>query len=45
MQTTLRLMREMTKNAEHEIHAVVLSCTRARRQFLASLPAMKPTLH
>lgn len=45
MQTTLRLMREMTKNAEHEIHAVVLSCTRARRQILASLPAMKPTLH
>jgi hypothetical protein len=45
MQTTLRLMREMTKNAEHEIHAIVLSCTRARRQMLASLPAMKPTLH
>jgi len=45
MQTTLRLMREMTKNAEHEIHAIVLSCTRARRQILASLPVMKPTPH
>jgi hypothetical protein len=45
MQTTLGLMREMTKAAEHEIHAIVLSCTRARRQFLASLPAMKPTPH
>ena len=45
METTRRLMREMTKNAEHEVHAIVLSCTRARRQFLASLPATKPTLH
>ena len=45
METTLRLMREMTKNAEHEVHAIVLLCTRARRQFLASLPATKPTLH
>jgi len=35
----------MSKNAEHEINAVVLSCTRARRQTLASLPAKKPTLH
>jgi hypothetical protein len=45
METTLRLLREMTNNAEHEIHAVVLSCARARRQMLASLPAKKPTLH
>jgi hypothetical protein len=45
LKTTLRHMREMTKNAEHEIHAVILSCTRARRQMLASLPAQKPTLH
>ena len=28
---TLRRMREMTKIAEHEIHAVVLACTRARK--------------
>lgn len=45
MATTLRLLREMSKIAEHEINAVVLSCTRARRQMLASLPAKKPTLH
>ena len=42
---TIGHMREMTRIAEHEIHEVVLSCTRARRQFLASLPATKPTLH
>jgi hypothetical protein len=35
----------MTKDAEHEIHAILLSCKRARRQKLASLPAQKPTLH
>jgi hypothetical protein len=45
IETTLRLLREMTKNAEHEIHAILLSCARARRQMLASLPAQKPTLH
>jgi|BarGraNGADG00212_1021973.scaffolds.fasta_scaffold47749_2 hypothetical protein len=42
---TLRHMREMTRIAEHEMHAVVLSCKRARRDMLASLPARKPTLH
>jgi hypothetical protein len=41
----LRNVREMTKIAEHEIHAIVLSCARARRQMLAVLPAAKPTLH
>jgi hypothetical protein len=35
----------MTKIAQDEIHAIVLSCTRARRQMLAVLPATKPTLH
>jgi hypothetical protein len=40
---TLRHMREMTRIAEHEMHAVVLSCKRARRDRLASLPARKPT--
>jgi hypothetical protein len=45
LETTLRHMREMTKNAEHEIHAVILSCTRARRQMLAGRPATKPNLH
>ena len=45
VETTLKLMREMTKNAEHEMHAVVLSCKRARKQMLDTLPAQKPTLH
>jgi hypothetical protein len=45
METTLRHMREMTRNAEHEIHAIVMACTRARRQMLAGLPTAKPTLH
>jgi hypothetical protein len=42
---TLRHMQEMTRIAEHEMHAVVLSCKRARRDMLTSLPARKPTLH
>jgi hypothetical protein len=45
METTLRHMREMTRNAEHEIHAIVLACTRARRQMLAGMPTSKPTVH
>ena len=45
VETTLRLIARMTKSAEHEIHALVLSCTRARKQMLASLPVRKPTLH
>ena len=45
MQTTLRLLREMTKNAEHEMHAIVLSCKRARKLMLAGIPAKKPTIH
>ena len=44
-ETTLRHMRTMTRAAEHEIHAIVLSCVRARRQKLGGLPAKKPTLH
>ena len=42
---TLRQIRELTKIAEHEIHVIVLSCTRARRQMLAAMPARTPTLH
>jgi hypothetical protein len=38
-------MREMTRIAEHEMHEVILSCKRARRDMLVSLPARKPTLH
>ena len=45
METTLRHIREMTRNAEHEIHAVVLAYTRARRQMLAAMPTSKPTVH
>ena len=36
-------MREMTKIAEHEIHVVVLACTRARKQMMAGMPTMRPT--
>ena len=42
---TIGHFRELTRIAEHEIHEAVLSCTRARRQMLASLPARKPILH
>jgi hypothetical protein len=45
MEKTLRLLRQMTRDAERELHAVLLSCARARRQMLASLSAQKPTLH
>jgi hypothetical protein len=45
VQATLRNLGEMTRISEHELHAVVLSCTRARRQLLATLPASKPTRH
>jgi hypothetical protein len=38
-------IRELTKVGEREIHEAVLSCTRARRQLLSSLPTAKPTLH
>jgi hypothetical protein len=44
-ETTVRRLHEMTKIAEHEMHAVVLSCARARRQILAGLPTKKPTVH
>ena len=37
--------REITRIAEHEIHEVVLSCTRARRQMLVHLATARPTLH
>ena len=38
-------IRELTKFAEHEMHEVVLSCTRARRQMLAAMPTLKSVLH
>jgi hypothetical protein len=42
---TRRHVRELTKVGEREIHEVVLSCTRARRQLLSSTPTTKPTMH
>ena len=45
VETTLRPMREMTRIAEHEIHAIVLACTRVRRQMLAGMATKRPTLH
>ena len=36
---------ELTRISERKIHEAVLSCTRARRQTLRSLPTAKPTLH
>ena len=42
---TIGHFRELTRIAEHEIHEAVLSCTRARRQMLASLPTRRPVLH
>ena len=42
---TIGHFRELTRIAEHGIHEAVLSCTRARRQMLASLPARRPVLH
>lgn len=40
-----RNVRELTNVGEREIHEVVLSCTRARRQFLEVAPTPKPNLH
>jgi hypothetical protein len=37
--------KQRTRNPEHEIHARVLACIRARQQMLAGLPTGKPTLH
>ncbi len=42
---TLGHFRELTRIAEHEMHEAVLSCTRARRQMMAALPARRPVLH
>jgi hypothetical protein len=44
MKTTLGHMHDMTKNAEHEMHATLLSCKRARKQMLAVFRAQKSSL-
>jgi hypothetical protein len=45
MEATLKHLQVVTRSAEHEMHAIVLSCKRARRQRLASVPVRKPTFH
>lgn len=45
IETTLRHVRDMTRIAETEMHALVLACTRARRQMLETFPVAKPTQH
>jgi hypothetical protein len=42
---TLGHMRDMTKDAEHEMHAILLSCKRARKQMLGAFPEQKSRLH
>jgi len=42
---TIGQFRELTRIAEHEVHELVLSCSRARRQMLASRPTRRPVLH
>ena len=42
--TTVKHLSEMQKVVEREMHAVVLACTRARRQTMAA-EASGPTLH
>ena len=38
-------VRELSRIAEQELHALVLSCTRARQQVLATIAVNKPTIH
>ncbi len=45
LDTTFKQLRELTRIMETEIHAAVLSCTRARRQMLAGILTEKPTIH
>ena len=45
LDTTFKHLRELTRIMETEIHAAVLSCTRARRQMLEGILTEKPTIH
>ena len=45
IETTHRHLREITRNAEHEINAIVIACRIARKQMLTGSPANKPTVH
>ena len=42
---TLRHLRELSRIVEDEMHAVLLSCTRARRNMIPGVQSVKPTLH
>jgi len=42
---TLGHLRKLTRIVEHEIHELVISCTRARRDTLRGTPATRPVLH
>ena len=42
---TLRKVRELSRIAEQELHAVILACTRARQHRLATSTMTKPTIH
>lgn len=42
---TLRNLEKLTPLAEKELHAVVLTCVRARRQALSEFGVRKPTVH
>lgn len=45
IQATFRHLRELTRIMEQELHAVVLDCTRARRQMIREATARTPTFH
>ena len=42
---TLRKVRELSRIAKQELHAVILACTRARQHRLATSTMTKPTIH
>ena len=44
-QSIFRHLRDLTRIMETEIHEVLLSCTRARRQLIESIATEKPTIH
>lgn len=45
LEATFKNLRALTRIMELEIHEAVLSCARARKHLLASLPTQKPTVH
>jgi hypothetical protein len=45
LDATFKHLRELTRIIESEIHAAVLSCTRARRQMIEGVGTANPTVH